>query len=50
MKMFYGGEIICILGNFSNFDNLDFILDLIDEYIELRESVLLAREREVRKR
>ena len=33
---FYGGEIICILGEIS-IDALDKILDLMDEYIELRE-------------
>jgi hypothetical protein len=33
---FYGGEIDCILGEIS-IDALDKILDLIDEYIELRE-------------
>ncbi len=34
--IFYGGEIDCILGEIS-IDALDKILDLIDEYIELRE-------------
>jgi hypothetical protein len=34
--IFYGGEIKCILGEIS-IDALDKILDLIDEYIELRE-------------
>jgi hypothetical protein len=34
--IFYGGEIKCILGEIS-IDPLDKILDLIDEYIELRE-------------
>jgi hypothetical protein len=34
--IFYGGEIKCILGEIS-IDALDRILDLIDEYIELRE-------------
>ena len=33
---FYGGEIKCILGEIS-IDALDKILDLIDEYIELKE-------------
>jgi hypothetical protein len=33
---FYGGEIKCILGEIS-IDALDKILDLMDEYIELRE-------------
>lgn len=36
--IFYGGEIDCILGEIS-IDGLDMILDLIDEYIELREVV-----------
>jgi hypothetical protein len=34
--IFYGGEIKCILDEIS-IDALDKILDLIDEYIELRE-------------
>ena len=34
--IFYGGEIKCILGEIS-IDALDKILDIIDEYIELRE-------------
>ena len=34
--IFYGGEIDCILGEIS-IDALDKILDLMDEYIELRE-------------
>ena len=36
--IFYGGEIKCILGEIS-IDALDKILDLIEEYIELREAV-----------
>ena len=36
--IFYGGEIDCILGEIS-IDALDKILDLIDEYIELRETM-----------
>lgn len=36
--IFYGGEIDCILGEIS-VDGLDEILDLMDEYIELREAV-----------
>lgn len=36
--IFYGGEITCILGEIS-IDALDKILDLIDEYIELREVI-----------
>lgn len=36
--IFYGGEIDCILGEIS-IDALDKILDLMDEYIELREAV-----------
>lgn len=36
--IFYGGEIDCILGEIS-INGLDKILDLIDEYIELREVV-----------
>lgn len=35
---FYGGEIKCILDEIS-IDALDKILDLMDEYIELREVV-----------
>jgi len=35
---FYGGQIICMQGEMK-IDNLNFILDLIDEYIELLESV-----------
>lgn len=34
--LFYGGEIKCILGEIS-IDALDKILDLMDEYEELRE-------------
>ena len=36
-KLFYGGEIDGIIGDIS-IDALDFLLDLIDEYIELVES------------
>jgi hypothetical protein len=36
--IFYGGEIKCILDEIS-IDALDRILDLIDEYIELREVI-----------
>ena len=36
--IFYGGEIKCILGEIS-IDGLDKILDLMDEYIELREAL-----------
>lgn len=36
--IFYGGEIKCILGEIS-IDALDKILDLMDEYIELREAL-----------
>lgn len=36
--IFYGGDIKCILGEIS-IDDLDKILDLMDEYIELREKV-----------
>ena len=36
--LFYGGEIDCVLG-FISIESLDMILDLIDEYIELRESI-----------
>ena len=35
---FYGGHIICIQDKIK-VENLDFILDLIDEYIELKEEV-----------
>ena len=34
--LFYGGRIVCLQGDI-NIKNLDFILDLIDEYIELKE-------------
>lgn len=34
---FYGGHIICMQGSIKA-ENLDFILDLLDEYIELTES------------
>lgn len=37
-KIFYGGEIDGIIGDISVGD-MDFILDLMDEYIELVESV-----------
>ena len=37
-KYFYGGRIECILGDIS-IDAMDKVLDLIDEYIELVESV-----------
>lgn len=33
---FYGGHIICMQGSIKA-ENLDFILDLIDEYVELTE-------------
>ena len=33
---FYGGHIICLQGSIKA-KNLDFMLDLIDEYIELKE-------------
>ena len=36
--MFYGGDIDCIQGEID-FETLDFILDLIDEYIELVEKL-----------
>jgi hypothetical protein len=36
--IFYGGEIKCILGEIS-IDALDKILNIIDEYIELREMI-----------
>ena len=35
---FYGGEIKCILGEIS-IEALDKILDLMDEYIELKEVI-----------
>ena len=35
---FYGGEIHCMLGKMK-IENLDKILDLIDEYIEIVESL-----------
>lgn len=38
MGFFYSGEIECMQGRMRR-DNLDFILDLLDEYIELVESV-----------
>ena len=38
IKIFYGGEIHCIQGNLSK-KSLDFILDLIEEYIELVEQI-----------
>ena len=34
--VFYGGHIICMQGSIKT-ENLDFILDLLDEYIELVE-------------
>ena len=33
--MFYGGQIVCLQGDIK-IENLDFILNLIDEYIELK--------------
>ena len=36
--MFYGGEIICLQGEIKK-STLDFILDLLDEYIELVEAI-----------
>lgn len=36
-KFFYGGEIDCIQGSIS-IDSLDFLLNLMDEYIELFEN------------
>jgi hypothetical protein len=41
--IFYGGEIKCILGEIS-IDALDKILDLIDEYIELREVIMYGND------
>jgi hypothetical protein len=41
--IFYGGEIKCILGEIS-IDALDRILDLIDEYIELREVIMYGND------
>ena len=38
IKIFYGGEIHCIQGKLSK-KSLDFILDLIEEYIELVEQI-----------
>lgn len=35
-EVFYGGHIICMHGSIK-VENLDFILDLLDEYIELTE-------------
>ena len=35
---FYGGHIICLQGSIKA-ENLDFILDLIDEYIDLVETL-----------
>lgn len=36
--IFYGGDIKCILGPIS-ISSLDTVLDLMDEYIELKEAV-----------
>ena len=36
--MFYGGEIVCIQGQIT-LEGLGIILDLIDEYIGIREAV-----------
>lgn len=36
-KTFYGGEINCMQGEIK-VENLDSILDLIDEYIEVKEA------------
>lgn len=36
--IFYGGQIKCILGPISQ-DNLDMILDIIDDYLDLVDSV-----------
>lgn len=36
--IFYGGDIKCVLGPIS-ISSLDAILDLMDEYIELKEAV-----------
>ena len=38
IKIFYGGEIHCIQGSLSE-KSLNFILDLLDEYIELVEQI-----------
>jgi len=35
---FYGGDIDCIQGDIT-LGGLDFVLDLMDEYVELREAV-----------
>ena len=42
---FYGGHIICMQGSIKA-ENLDFILDLIDEYIELAEMQDMRGEKE----
>ena len=36
--MFYGGDIDCIQGEID-FETLDFIIDLIEKYIELVEEL-----------
>lgn len=36
---FYGGEIRGLIGAIS-FESLNFILDLLDEYIELKEQMM----------
>ena len=38
MSFFYGGEIDRLQGEIS-IDGLNFILDLLDEYIELKEEM-----------
>lgn len=45
MVFFYGGQVICMQGKIK-IENLDFILDLIDEYIELVEITNIKCEKE----
>lgn len=42
---FYGGEIRGLIGAIS-YDALNFILDLLDEYIELKEQMMGGKEDE----
>ena len=47
IKGFYGGSYEMPIP-FSNWDNFDRILDLLDDYIELKEQVEKKRHKEVK--
>lgn len=44
MEFFYRGRVMCMQGNMK-LENFDFIVDLIDEYIDLKEAVEVKHDR-----